>query len=148
MSPSFHYPPRFSTAAIREHLWAAPVYQETSSSRHTYHQVSENAENFPAFSMGWLFTHACLSLSALKSLIGRLETVINSQQVPLAPLTKSGVRTWSALLIPPVLYHLRWTWQDVWLLWKAKCNFSFMCLRGKEQPKKHFTLCSHFSKNY
>jgi len=30
----------------------------------------------------------CLSLSALKSLVRRLEIVINSQQVPLAPLTE------------------------------------------------------------
>lgn len=99
-------------------------------------------------SAGQLCRHACLSLSALKSLIRRLEIVTNSQQVPLAPLTKSGTCTWSALPIPPVLHQLRRTWWDVWFLWRAKGNFSFIRPRGKEQRQKHFTPCLHFSKNY
>ena len=93
--------------------------------------------------------HACLPVFiCFENLIRRLTIVINSQQVPLAPLTKSSARTCSALPIPPVLHQLRWTWRDVWFLWKAKGSFSFIHPRGKEQPQKHVTPCLHFSKNY
>lgn len=75
--------------------------------------------------MGWFHTHACLSLSALKSLIRRLEIAINSQQAPLTPLTESSACTWSALTIPPVFHQLRWTCWVERNHWKAKGNFSF-----------------------
>lgn len=61
----------------------------------------EKQQSVQLVSAGRLCRHACRSLSALKSLIRRLEIVINSQQVPLAPLTKSGTCTWSALAPKP-----------------------------------------------
>lgn len=60
----------------------------------------QNQLSVQLVSVGWFYTHVCLSLSALKSLIRRFEIAIHCQQAPLTPLTESSACTWSALFSP------------------------------------------------